>query len=210
MKINPSVRRRYALAFILSGLAFPVVASDTLLTGLERIITWNHPENIFAESVLDLEFDTAVKPDTLIIKRATQAGMDYRVMFEALSIASNLPVELDGACIDGDRSVSGGGEVAEGCFVQAGTHDFDADGLPEIIIALGDGWMNLQVNVFSYHPPARPADAIRPENWALVGHFSGQSKAVIDRQSVSLPFGSQGFEQKMVFIDGRFVEVEPQ
>ncbi|MBK1656431.1 hypothetical protein [Allochromatium vinosum] len=210
MKISPSLRRRYALAVSLTGLAFPVAASDALLTGLERTITWNHPENIFAESVLDLEFDTAVKPDTLIIKRATQAGMDYRVVFEALSVASNLPVEFDGTCIDGDRSVSGGGEVAESCFVQAGTHDFDADGLPELIIALGDGRMRLEVNVFSYHPPARPADAIRPENWGLIGHFSGQSNAVIDGQSVALPFGSQGFEQKMVFVDGRFIESAPQ
>lgn len=193
----------YAIAIMIGCLpASGSAVADTLLTGLDRTITWNHPEEFFAASALNLEFDAVIKPDRLIVKRASQAGMDYLVMFEALNIASYLPTDFENDCIDESS------EIAESCFVQAGTHDFDADGLPEIILAVGDGLVNLQVNVFSYHPPARPADAMRTENWELVGNFSGQSKVEIKGQAVIIPFGSQGFEQKMVFIDRSFVEID--
>jgi len=211
VKIHQRLSRSCVLAMGLSGLTCAAIASDTsLISGLEQTIRWNHPDDFFAESVLRLAYSTTVKPEALIIRRATQAGMDYWVTFEALGTASRLPVEFDGACIEGNRDVSGGGEVAQGCFVQAGAHDFNADGLPEIIIALGDGWRHLEINVFSYHPPAHSSDAIRAENWALIGHFSGQSKATIADQSIALAFGSQGLEQKLLFVDGRFMELVPR
>lgn len=193
----------YAIAIMIGYLpASGSAVADTLISGLDRTITWNHPEEFFAASSLDLEFEAPIKPDRLIVKRASQAGMDYLVMFENLNIASYLPTDFENDCIDESS------EIVESCFVQAGTHDFDADGLPEIILAVGDGFVNLQVNVFSYHPPARPADAIRTENWELIGNFSGQSKVVIKGKSVIIPFGSQGLEQKMVFIDRSFFEID--
>ena len=105
-------------------LASPLAASDKILQGISNTIVWNHPEEFFAESVLDLVFSASVKPDKLVVRRATQAGMDYSVIFEKLSIASRLPVNFDdSSCIEGDRDVAGGGEIREDCFLQIGTYD---------------------------------------------------------------------------------------
>ncbi|MBK1655901.1 hypothetical protein CKO29_14510 [Allochromatium vinosum] len=197
---------RDCLSVILIGVAFSSTAAETLLQGIEQTTVWNHPDELFAPSVLPLAFKTPIKPDTLIVKTAAQAGMDYLVLYEQLSVASRLPVDFAGSdCIEGDQDVTGDGDIAASCFLQAGQHDFDADGLPEIVLALGDGTLNLQVNIFAYHPPARPVDAIRSENWELIGHFTGQSKAIMDGRSILLPFGSQGLEEKRTLIDGKFL-----
>ena len=158
------------------------------------------PSIFFEVSTLPLEFATTIKPNYLAIRRASQAGMDYLVVFENFDMAIRLPVEFENDCMENE-------DITESCFIEAGTHDFDADGLPEIIVAVGDGSVNLQVNIFSYHPPANAVDANRTENFKLIGNFSWQSEAIIKNQSIIFPFGSQGLEQKMTFIDGVFVEV---
>ncbi|EIC23166.1 hypothetical protein [Thiorhodovibrio frisius] len=193
------MKARDCLLLMLTCVAFAANAAGTLLQGIDQTAVWNHPDDLFAPSELTLEFKTAIKPDSLIVKTASPNGMDYLVLYEKLEVAGRLPVDFSGSdCIEGD-------EIAASCFLQAGQHDFDADGLPEIVLVLGDGLINLQVNIVAYHPPARPADAMRSENWELIGNFSGQTKAIIDGQSILLPFGSQGLEEKKTLIDGKFI-----
>jgi hypothetical protein len=115
-----------------------------------------------------------------------------------------LPADFgDDDCKEGDN-----GEMSDSCYIQAGEHDFDNNGIPEIVIARGNGSYVLQVNIFKYYPPQNEEDAIRPENWRLVGNFEAQTKAIIKGKSVIMPFGSQGLETKMTWVEGKLVCVE--
>jgi hypothetical protein len=90
--------------------------------------------------------------------------------------------------------------------VQVAEHDFDRDGTPEIVVAVGDGLINLVVNVVSYHAPQSMKDVGRVENWSLVGSFTGQQKALIQGDTISLPYGSQGLYEEYTWVKQKFIK----
>jgi hypothetical protein len=174
---------------------------EPLLIGSKQIITWNHPKTL-KESVLKLHFNTKVKPIDFVVGLDTPIGLRYVVLFNKYGVY--LPVDFgDNDCKKGEYE-----EVSDSCYIQAGEYDFDKNGIPEIVIALGDGLCNLHINIFKYHPPQNEDDAIRPENWELIGNFEAQTKAIMEDKSVIMPFGSHGFETKMTWVEGKFVCVE--
>ena len=85
-------------------------------------------------------------------------------------------------------------------------HDFDHDGTPEIVVAVGDGLANLVVNVVKYHAPSSSKDAKRLENWSVVGSFTGQQKAQIEGDTITLPIGSQGLYKEYTWVKRKFFE----
>jgi hypothetical protein len=98
------------------------------------------------------------------------------------------------------------GELEEDFHIEATTYDFEKDGNPEIIVAVGDGLVQLAVNVFKYHPPASTEDASRWENWSLLGNFTGQAKMILSDDAIVLPFGSQGLFEEFSWFKGKFVQ----
>ena len=111
-----------------------------------------------------------------------------------------IPVNLPEGCDDG------GGDLKSGCYGQLGLANFDTDGNPDVVVAFGDGNMNLHVNVIRYHPPGSASDVSRAENWELIGSFEGQSQARIDHTKIELPIGSNGAGNTFVFVDNKFLD----
>jgi hypothetical protein len=173
-----------------------------LIAGVKNVITWGLESK--KAVMINLHFKTKVRPKELIIRMASQAGMDYMVLFDGVGV--RLPHELTSKYTGG---INAFGDLEEGFFVQAAEHDFDGDGMPEIIIAVGDGSSELIANVFKYHPPEQQKDAGRPQNWDLVGQFDGQAKITIDGPSVTVPYGGQGLVEEWTWVKGKFVKTTP-
>lgn len=104
------------------------------------------------------------------------------------------------------------GDIKDGFIIDIAQHDFDADGNPEIVAAVGNGLDQLQVDVLEYHPPQKYADRGRSQNWTVLGSLSGQSRVEVDGNKLRLPVGSQGrFEEYTLVGSGsrkKFVKSE--
>jgi hypothetical protein len=90
--------------------------------------------------------------------------------------------------------------------VQIGTHDFDQDGIDEIVVAHRFGYMDIEVTVIKFHPPGRLQDFTRPANWEVHGPFQGQFEAFIDKSHIVLPFGSVGLFWEYTFVRDKFIK----
>ncbi|HVO45865.1 MAG TPA: hypothetical protein VMT29_05965 [Steroidobacteraceae bacterium] len=134
----------------------------------------------------------------LTLRLASPNGFGLFADYEKGS--ASIPVNLPEGCDDG------GGDLKSGCYGQLGLAQFDRDGNPDIVVAFGDGNMNLHVNVIRYHPPGSAGDVSRSENWELIGSFEGQSKALLSAADIQLPIGSNGSGNRFVFADGRFLD----
>ncbi len=117
---------------------------------------------------------------------------------------TSIPVTLPEGCDDG------GGDLKSSCYGQLGLAKFDKEGNPDVVVAFGDGNMNLHVNVIRYHPPGSANDVSRSENWELIGSFEGQSKVLITDGDIQLPIGSNGSGNRFVFTEGKFLDFNAQ
>ena len=117
---------------------------------------------------------------------------------------------------DWDRVVTRDGA---GFACQAGFHDFDGDGFPEIIVCLGFAEFKDQtlwlyealgptlLQVWKFHPPAEKKALDRKENWQLILSKPFQSLVWIHGRQITTPVGSR-YGTRYTFVDGRFVETE--
>jgi hypothetical protein len=182
--------------FLLSAQAAP---ESLLVLGLENSATWLGQKDSKTEVSLPLRFKSKVKPIALIVGQDHPNSTKFLVLFDQVAIP--LPVNFADSSAFGES-----GNIENGYRIQFGEHDFNHDGQPEIVIAVGDGLVNLAINVFYYFPPANPSDAARLSNWKLVGRFSGQSNAIVKKDRIKLPFGSQGLLDEYTWISkGYFV-----
>lgn len=173
-----------------------------MIAGVKKVVTWGLSDR--KPVTLKLHFKTAVRPKELVIRMASQAGIDYLILFDKAKV--RLPHELTSKYTGGINMF---GNLEEGFFVQAAEHDFDKDGVPEIIIAVGDGASEVIANVFMYHPPAQQRDAGRVQNWELVGQFDGQAKIIVDGPSLTIPYGGQGLAEEWTWVKRKFVKTLP-
>jgi hypothetical protein len=100
------------------------------------------------------------------------------------------------------------GELEENYFIQIATYDFDGDKNPEIIVAVGDGLVNLNVNVFKFIAPLNQLNASKEENWKLIGNFQGQEQIIIENKKISVPYGSQGLFDEYIYSNGKFKMID--
>lgn len=89
---------------------------------------------------------------------------------------------------------SGGDDVIESTVVQVYEYDFDSDGQKEIVVIHSPEYSILTVEVFRYSSGLAER----------VGNFNGQFNIVLDKNTISLPYGSQGLSEDYVFIGGSF------
>lgn len=160
--------------------------------------TWGRTS--FDDLTFELNYPMAVKPTALLVGRNTPNGTRFVALFPERGV--HLPLEF----ADDFRGFDEWGEMNEAYYVQVAEHDFDSDGAPEIVIAVGDGLVDLTVNIIKYHAPISPDDAGRRENWALVGSLTGQQKAIINGNAISLPYGSQGLYTEFTWLKNKFIQ----
>ncbi|MGD9685243.1 MAG: hypothetical protein AB7W16_29080 [Candidatus Obscuribacterales bacterium] len=209
-----SSRRELGFAFVLSAClsiifaaraALPVIAaSDFLKNGLLTDSTgkkhlsgaaiWDGGEK---EAVIKPTFKAVIKP---VIKPGIKPGINpsaitvgrnhpngTRILAYFKGVAVELPMEFfSGSAFDDF------GDIKDGFIIDIAQHDFDADGSPEIVAAVGNGLDQLQVDVLEYHPPQKYADRGRSQNWTVLGSLSGQSRVEVDGNKLRMPIGSQG------------------
>ena len=152
--------------------------------------------------VFPLHYNSHVKPTCLVIGRDHPNGMRFLAMFPGYGV--NLPLKF----VNGFEGFNEDGELKQGYYIQVAEHDFDHDGTPEIIIAIGDGLVDLSINVIKYHAPQSAKDAGREANWSLIGSYSGQAKAEIGGDTIQIPIGSQGLYDEYTWVKGKFIKTE--
>lgn len=79
-------------------------------------------------------------------------------------------------------------DLSTSCYVQAVFRDVGGNGTPELLLAVGDGLLNLSVNVFEFK-----ASAPEGNRWRNIATFlDGQTEADLVGSELQLPIGSQG------------------
>ena len=132
------------------------------------------------------------------ISLGRQAMLELRVIYND-GTKPTLPIEMatNDACLDGY------GGLNDGCFIDFAIYDFNQDGVPEVVLAVGNGLTEQKVYVAQYHPPAKKQDRLRNENWTSVA-LEGQSDCYISRDTISFRVGSRGFTDTYFFREGIF------
>lgn len=154
----------------------------------------------FDDLTFELNYQSTVRPTALVVGRDHPNGTKILALFPGYGV--HLPLKF----ADDFGGFDEFGEINKGYYVQVAEHDFDNDGTPEIVVAVGDGLIDLTVNIVKYHAPLSPEDAGRDENWELAGSFTGQEKALIDGATISLPYGSQGLYTEYTWIKKKFIQ----
>ena len=150
---------------------------------------------------LPLHYHTRVRPESIVIGRDHPNGTRFLALFPHEGVP--LPVEF-GKEFGGFDDY---GDLKPGYTVQIGEYRFARDGgEPELVVAVGDGLTDLAVNVLRYHAPRAAKDAARVTNWVREGTFTGQAKAILDGDTIELPYGSQGLYEAYRYRNGKFVK----
>ncbi len=163
-------------------------------------MTWG--KNPSHDLIFPLHYHSRVKPTYLLIGRDHPNGVRFLAMFPGYGV--NLPLKFPNNFEGFDED----GELKPGYSVQVAEHDFDHDGVPEIVVAIGDGLTDLSVNIIKYHAPQFIQDADREANWTLMGSYWGQTKAEIKDDTVQIPIGSQGLYDEYTWVKGKFIKTE--
>ncbi|WP_119154565.1 hypothetical protein [Caldimonas tepidiphila] len=196
-----------ASAAALLAAAGPAAALDDaaprLIHGPRQAVSWDPALQPSAE----LRFASRIGRTPLAVRmRAAQpAGIDYRLRHGRQTLA--LPVLLD------DCSELFGCSVqhaidSQGLRIEAASHDFERDGRPELVFALGHPELGVVVNVLKYVPAPRRGRGAG--QWRLVGRMEGAGGRVeIDGDSLLLPYTSLGLTEHWKLAKGRFVRLPP-
>lgn len=169
--------------------------SDQLVTGLKYSKIWGKKD--LSEITMKLHFKCKIKPNEAVLRPDHPNSTELLMVFKGCAV--NLWDFIKSSGIEDY------GGLNEGFWVQIGEYDFDNDLNPEIVVAIGNGLDELSISVFKFHPPINAIDACKQENWELLGTFEGQSRAVINKGRIELPYGSAGLCTEWTFVHGKFV-----
>ncbi len=92
---------------------------------------------------------------------------------------------------------TGGEDILVSTIIKVYEYDFDSDGQNEIIVVNSPEYSLLTVEVFKYSGGLKER----------VGKFIGQFDIVLDKNTVFLPFGSQGMGAEYLYKNGSFFEL---
>lgn len=183
--------------------------NDTLIFGLKNSVLFK--ETIFdgythIERYTPKHIKADIQPE-FRIKLESQYGITIRAKINGTKYY-NVPIcTFDSYNIDPEY-----GDQINKCFLQIGEHDFNKDGIAEIIIAFGVRGEYLDCKIYQYYEPASLADADREENWKLisdfyeVGHYNILNFPEVDDNKIFFPYGLRGLRTGFIYIDRRFVE----
>lgn len=97
----------------------------------------------------------------------------------------------------GKQLVQAGGEDIKDEIIKVYEYDFDTDGQKEIIVIHSSEFSVTTVEVFKYSGGLAER----------VGNFNAQFDIVLDKNTIYLPYGSQGLGDEYLFKSGAFFEL---
>lgn len=174
--------------------------TNNQIKAIPNSVIWG--KKSFDNVTLKLNYTSEIRPTELTIGLNHPNGIRILALFPGCGV--NLPLKYE----KDFGGINEYGDLNKGYYIQIAEHDFDNDGAPEIIIAVGDGLTDLAVNIVKYHAPQSSKDAGSDKNWSLVGSFTGQEKAIIEEDSISLPYGSQGLFTKYKLAKNKFIKTK--
>lgn len=130
-------------------------------------------------------------------------GLDHPNGTKAVMIFPSTPVgwQLD---LSGDTEVFDEyGELQEGYKIQAALHDFDQDGISELIVTAGDSIIDLSIWVYSF-TTVGDLQKINPIKQEL--SITGQTYIELDGDEIIAPYGSQGLFDYYKYVDKVFMQ----
>ncbi|WP_260871439.1 hypothetical protein [Paenibacillus sp. Y412MC10] len=130
-------------------------------------------------------------------------GLDHPNGTKAVMIFPSTPVgwQLD---LSGETGVFDEyGELQEGYKIQAALHDFDQDGISELIVTAGDSIIDLSIWVYSF-TTVGDLQKINPIKQEL--SITGQRYIEIDGDEIIAPYGSQGLFEYYKYVDKVFMQ----
>lgn len=95
------------------------------------------------------------------------------------------------------------GELQEGYKIQAALHDFDQDGINELIVTAGDSIIDLGIWVYSF-TTVGDLQKINPIKQEL--SITGQRYIELDGDEIIAPYGSQGLFNFYKYVDKVFMQ----
>lgn len=130
-------------------------------------------------------------------------GLDHPNGTKAVMIFPSTSVgwQLD---LSGDTGVFDEyGELQEGYKIQAALHDFDQDGINELIVTAGDSIIDLSIWVNSF-TTVEDLQKINPIKQEL--SITGQRYIELDGDEIIAPYGSQGLFNFYKYVDKVFMQ----
>lgn len=130
-------------------------------------------------------------------------GLDHPNGTKAVMIFPSTSVgwQLD---LSGDTGVFDEyGELQEGYKIQAALHDFDQDGINELIVTAGDSIIDLSIWVYSF-TTVGDFQKINPIKQEL--SITGQRYIELDGDEIIAPYGSQGLFNFYKYVDKVFMQ----
>ena len=141
----------------------------------------------------------AAMPDPVlfVLRRDSPSGISLAAVYgdSGENLLATVPPDMQGF----DEN----GELEEDFSIQLGVSDLNADGVPEVLVATGDGVAILSVAIFVYNPQGE-------ERFRCTGVVDGQISVRVEADgTIVAPFGSQGlFTAYTVAADGSVAEKE--
>lgn len=174
---------------------------DMLFQGAKNSVIWGKFDR--DEVFLDLK-ETGIKgwPASLFIN-VDEAGQLSLILTDGRNKISLAVDPGKAEAFDAEKKLN------EHYYVQAGEYDFDNDGRPELVIAIGDNSIDLVVNVFRFDPPKSKSDTdvLTLQNWKLVGVLMGQNKAYLNGRRIKLPYTAMNFYKEFQWEKNSFKEI---
>lgn len=117
----------------------------------------------------------------------------YKLCVTKFGSGIYLPIPLD---VERER----GARIA-----QVAIKDVTNDGLPEILVAFGNGLSFLRVAIFGFNAAGRTSRQIAESSSVLIDQFDGQSVAVVhEGGTILMPYGSQGLASEVRWVGDHF------
>ncbi|GIO64074.1 MULTISPECIES: hypothetical protein [Paenibacillus] len=135
----------------------------------------------------------------LVIGRDHPNGTKAIVYFPSSSVGWSL--DMSGA--DNSEAFEDYGDLQEGYKMQAALHDFDQDGINELIVAAGNSLIDECIWVYSF-TTVGDLRKINPINQEL--SITGQAYIVLDGKELMAPYGSQGLFDSYKYVDKQFMQ----
>lgn len=104
-------------------------------------------------------------------------------------------------------------EYVNKCFLQIGEHDFNNDGIAEIIVLFGLKGKYLNCSIYQYYEPANISDIDREENWKKISKFDEihnyniENLAEVVNNKIYLPYGIRGQREEYIYNEREFIKV---